>query len=577
MCRKTLFLFSFVLMLVLAGSSQAVTFVWDNGGASNLWNVPENWDPDGVPTSSDEARINIPDANCIIDSSVEAVCSTVYVDGNSVLNMTGGTLTMDGYLQIGQARDSNSFMIMTGGVASMGTENQTNGRLWVGINGTGNLIMKGGEMNIYDKTEIGRNAGGGVGNLYMEGGTINFNGNSADLEIGKTGIGNIYMTGGVLNVQDYIKCGQETGGSGNIYLDGGTIYCNNLRGVNDTLGTALIDITEGALVLNTDRRSVINDYISKGWLVGYGGIGLLNVVYTSDPNQTTVTASNLPPELASIPTPRNRSTVSRPVTLEWTPGMYAVSHDVYFGTDPNAINDANNVSGVWPEFKGNQDSNSFDPGELELGKTYYWRIDEVNEADPNSPWKGAVWEFTITDYIVIDDFESYNEIPETEPGSKLVYSTWTDGYANPTTNGATIGYVVGNSLEYDNVHGGHQAVQVAYNDTTATYSEVTVNIADLGITTNWTQDNISTLSLWFYGGPNNSTTERMYVKLNGAKVVFNGSLTDIGWQEWSIPLSDFGIDLSNVTQLAIGFEKTGVLGGTGSILLDDIRLYAAAE
>ena len=30
------------------------------------------------------------------------------------------------------------------------------------------------------------------------------------------------------------------------------------------------------------------------------------------------------------------------------------------------------------------------PDGLAPGTTYYWRIDEFNNADPNSPWKGPV-------------------------------------------------------------------------------------------------------------------------------------------------------------------------------------------
>ncbi|HCO96483.1 MAG TPA: hypothetical protein DIU00_21515, partial [Phycisphaerales bacterium] len=29
------------------------------------------------------------------------------------------------------------------------------------------------------------------------------------------------------------------------------------------------------------------------------------------------------------------------------------------------------------------------------GTTYYWRIDEINEGDPASPWVGDVWSFTV--------------------------------------------------------------------------------------------------------------------------------------------------------------------------------------
>jgi len=35
------------------------------------------------------------------------------------------------------------------------------------------------------------------------------------------------------------------------------------------------------------------------------------------------------------------------------------------------------------------------PEGLVPGTTYYWRVDGINEADPNSPWKGAVWSFSV--------------------------------------------------------------------------------------------------------------------------------------------------------------------------------------
>jgi hypothetical protein len=70
MCKRVVFLISLILVLFLAGNTPAATFNWDNGGQSNLWNVLENWDPDGLPTSADEARIEDPNASCLIDSSV---------------------------------------------------------------------------------------------------------------------------------------------------------------------------------------------------------------------------------------------------------------------------------------------------------------------------------------------------------------------------------------------------------------------------------------------------------------------------------------------------------------------------
>ncbi|MHC4074597.1 MAG: LamG domain-containing protein [Planctomycetota bacterium] len=86
------------------------------------------------------------------------------------------------------------------------------------------------------------------------------------------------------------------------------------------------------------------------------------------------------------------------VNLSWRAGDFAVSHDVYLGKNFNAVND-----GATETYQGNQTSTFFVvgfpgfpfPDGLVRGSTYYWRIDEVNDTEPNSPWKGPVWSFNI--------------------------------------------------------------------------------------------------------------------------------------------------------------------------------------
>jgi len=88
------------------------------------------------------------------------------------------------------------------------------------------------------------------------------------------------------------------------------------------------------------------------------------------------------------------------VTLRWMPGQLAVSHDVYLGDDLDVVNEATRDSEV---FRGNQTATFYVAGfpgfaypeGLVAGTTYYWRIDEVNEANPESPWKGDIWSFSI--------------------------------------------------------------------------------------------------------------------------------------------------------------------------------------
>ncbi len=121
---------------------------------------------------------------------------------------------------------------------------------------------------------------------------------------------------------------------------------------------------------------------------------------------------------------------------------------MYFGTDRDAVAgaDASDTTGI---FRGLQTGASYAvPEGIEWGGgPYYWRIDE--HSTDGTVTKGGTWSFSVADYLIVDDFESYNDIPAGEPGSNLVYVTWVDGFDNPATNGSTIGYVTGVSLESD--------------------------------------------------------------------------------------------------------------------------------
>ncbi|MHC4538056.1 MAG: LamG domain-containing protein, partial [Planctomycetota bacterium] len=84
--------------------------------------------------------------------------------------------------------------------------------------------------------------------------------------------------------------------------------------------------------------------------------------------------------------------------LAWSPGGFAASHDVFFSDNFDDVD-----AGAESTFIGNQ-SDTFlvvgfpgfpYPDGLVPGTTYYWRIDEVNDAEPNSPWMGPVWSFMI--------------------------------------------------------------------------------------------------------------------------------------------------------------------------------------
>ncbi|MCX5636079.1 MAG: right-handed parallel beta-helix repeat-containing protein, partial [Planctomycetota bacterium] len=96
-----------------------------------------------------------------------------------------------------------------------------------------------------------------------------------------------------------------------------------------------------------------------------------------------------PPGQATNPSPHDGATgVSTNTDLVWTAGANTVSHDIYFGTDKTAITNADRRSS---EYEGNRTATGFDPGQLTVDTTYYWRIDEVGYGCTTT---GRVWGFS---------------------------------------------------------------------------------------------------------------------------------------------------------------------------------------
>jgi hypothetical protein len=167
---------------------------------------------------------------------------------------------------------------------------------------------------------------------------------------------------------------------------------------------------------------------------------------------------------------------------------------VYFGTDADTVANATKAS---PEFKGSQTlgSESYDPGKLAWQTTYYWRIDEVNNVNPDSPWIGKVWSFTTADFISIDDFEDYTD---DDAANEAIWQHWIDGY-EVATNGSQVGYLLPPYAEQTIVHDGSQSLPLSYNNTVG----VTNSEAELTLTypRDWTEEGVTQLSLWFRGYP----------------------------------------------------------------------------
>ncbi|MCP4263444.1 MAG: hypothetical protein GY774_38940 [Planctomycetes bacterium] len=255
--------------------------------------------------------------------------------------------------------------------------------------------------------------------------------------------------------------------------------------------------------------------------------------------------------------------VTQTPVLTWTPGLSS-THEIYFGTDASTLE---------KKGSGNLGSESYDPGQLEWNTTYYWRIDEANSTNADSPWTGPLWSFTTANFLIIDDFEAYNDLDESDPVSNRIYLAWLDGFDNPATNGSVVGYANPPFAEQRIVHSGNQSMPMAY-DNTVGKSEATLT---LNSNRDWTVNDVNTLTIWFRGSASNAA-EQMYVALNGSVVVNhdNPEAAQKGyWIQWNIDLQAFadqGVNLANVNSITLGLNS--VTGGAGMMYFDDIRLYA---
>jgi len=195
--------------------------------------------------------------------------------------------------------------------------------------------------------------------------------------------------------------------------------------------------------------------------------------------------------------------VSPAQILTWDAGAVAASHEVYFGTDADAVANATTAS---PEYKGPKalGDESFDPGMLTLNTAYYWRIDEVNSVDPDSPWAGNVWSFTTGDFFVIDNFETY------DANDNQIWFAWHDGlgagipdtpdYLPGNGTGSAVGdETTASYTEEIIVHGGNQSMPVEFDNNKQGFSNYSEVELTLDAARDWTIEGVAELSIWFRG------------------------------------------------------------------------------
>ncbi|NQV34463.1 MAG: discoidin domain-containing protein [Phycisphaeraceae bacterium] len=258
----------------------------------------------------------------------------------------------------------------------------------------------------------------------------------------------------------------------------------------------------------------------------------------------------------------------------WRAGREASQHILYASTDADAVAEGS-ASSVTSSTNG-VDLTSLD---LQLGETYYWRVDEVNDAEVPSVWEGAVWDFTTAPILIVDDFEGYSNVSPNRP-----FQTWLDGFGYSSDEffpveyggngtGSGVGHDIwsissphydGDIMEGTIVKSGNLSLPFYYSNTGGDSQIERVYT----VPQDWTVGGVKALSMEVYGQAGN--TGNLYVEINGTRIGGTAVNQRAAWVSLEIDLSLVSASLlQNVTSVILGVEGAGA---SGMVYVDDIHL-----
>jgi len=189
------------------------------------------------------------------------------------------------------------------------------------------------------------------------------------------------------------------------------------------------------------------------------------------------------------------------VVLDWRAGREAVTHQVVFGSDSEAVSNGTAVVGTVTESRFDLSAQG-----VELGTTYFWKIVEINEAGTPTTYVGDLWSFSTPQYKVLDDLDQYDD------ECNRIFYTWLDGLGHSGSedcglepfggndSGAIVGNVDPPYAEKDTVHQGTQSMPLVYdNSVPPHYSETQSKASSL--LQDWTTEGADTLAISLRGHP----------------------------------------------------------------------------
>lgn len=216
----------------------ATDFIWDEG-VTGEWTVPNNWTINSNypgTASNDLGRIN--NGNTTIGA------------GNMI------DLSSGGYVIVGNNSNSMGNLSVTGAIFD--TAN-----LYIGWNGTGNVLLSSGNFDISNIFSLGTGSTG-TGYMIQTGGNIT----SSTINIGDVGTGYYEITNAKLTSSNHVNLGVSSGGGGNLVVNSGANITitgsKNLYVSRTSGGTGNMTMNGGTISLNS-------------FYIGNGDRGILNL------------------------------------------------------------------------------------------------------------------------------------------------------------------------------------------------------------------------------------------------------------------------------------------------------------
>ena len=334
------------LFVVLLIGSMVSASNWTGQGSEMYWDIGQNWSNGAAPAASDTQNV----VNVLADDGITELYP--------IVDTLEGATDVCANLYIGTTVD--------------------------GTLGDGSLDMVGGHLALSGNAHLGSQAGS-AGLMNMEDGILEVDG---QFNVGQFGDGHLRMAGGhIIAHGTWMHIPNAGNSTGRVDLFGGTLE-TTATFITRSVARSLVDLSGGKIVVPTDNAGNLAGYIADGRIIAYGGRGTVNSEVVDSNTVLTGTADPAVMAKAWHESPADGEILfDLSPTLTWVAGEDATSHQVYLGTDPDAL--------ALLAAEPNQGALSVDfYAKLEglvPGTTYYWRVDEM--AADTGVSAGEVWSF----------------------------------------------------------------------------------------------------------------------------------------------------------------------------------------